>query len=514
MVEQIYSEDRKFQEDRRFQIFISSTFMDLKEERKKAISVVVDQHHIPIALENFAASHATDFEVIEKSIEDSQIYLVILGHRYGEISEGKDKSYTEIEYDLAEKNGLLIIPFILCNDEIKIRRDKLDHNNPMDLKEINNKKLLEDFHEKVKKRFYKQWSPEDEFKYLVLEALKEEIPKCQKPGLTWEGTTEQKQFLTYASGNEFIVQIVRSITRFEKLDQRCTEKVDKKTELARFFVQKYGNQIIKNKINLFLESGSTIVFVANQLAKFLRERNANVDIRTNNVLAYLHHWLTANVPCSLFPLSYPREPYGASYGIIEELPEKDPDYPPDPIDSDAKLVIEKLANSEGALKSESPVLLLGAISGLQLGSDHKIVADKDRGGRTLTSALENKVKKCFGPHVGSYHNKLFKRYMYYTGLPVMLFITEEKIDMEIIVGRCHFVLDQESDSIDGLTWDSFYQNHPVAFCVGCSGDTMDAKAQCFIDLGFEVIKGPQFEVSAFIARNNAFIEKIEEIMKK
>jgi len=276
-------------------------------------------------------------------------------------------------------------------------------------------------------------------------------------------------------------------------------------------VQKYGNQIIKNKINLFLESGSTIVFVANQLAKFLRERNANVDIRTNNVLAYLHHWLTANVPCSLFPLSSPREPYGASYGIIEELSENDPDYPPKPIDKDAKRLISKLANSEGALKSEVPVLLLGAISGLQIGKDHKIVTDPAKGGRLLTNSrsLEEKVKKCFGPHVGSYHNKLFKRYMYHTGLPVMLFITEEKIDMEIIVGRCHFVLDQESNNDENLSWESFYKNHPVAFCVGCDGESMEAKAQAFIDLGFEVIMGPQFEVSAFIARNKCFIERIE-----
>ena len=101
--------------------------------------------------------------------------------------------------------------------------------------------------------------------------------------------------------------------------------------------------------------------------------------------------------------------------------------------------------------------------------------------------------------------------MYHTGLPVMLFITEEKIDMEIIVGRCHFVLDQESNNEEDLSWESFYQNHPVAFCVGCNGDSMEAKAQCFIELGFDVIMGPQFEVSAFIARNKCFIETIENL---
>ena len=503
---------RRQREDRRFQIFISSTFRDLQDERKKAISVVVDQHHIPLALENFAASHATDFEVIETTIRDSQIYLVILGHRYGEIAYGKEISYTEIEYDLAVDNGLLIIPFILDPNEIKARRDTLDINDPIDLKEIKNIDLLDKFHAKVKKHFFKPWGPEDEFKYLVLEALMEEIPKCKKPGLTWEETTEQKQFLTYASENEFIVEIVKSITRFKKLNHRCTEHVDKKTELARFFVQNYGDQIVKHQISLFFESGSTVAFVASQLASFIREANVHVDIRTNNVLAYLHHWLTAGVPCSLFPLSSPREPYGASYGIIEKLLDSLPDYPPKPLSSTVKRTISDLTKSTGALSGfDKPALMLGAISGLQLGNDHKIVSDPEKGGRSLpgSHSLENEVRKCFGPHVGSYHNKLFKRYMYQTGLPLMLFITEEKIDMEIIVGRCHFILDQGRMDDSELTWESFYKNYPVAFCVGCDGDSMKEKIVAFNNLGFDVKIGPEFVVSAFIARNKHFIEIFE-----
>lgn len=507
-------EDRQQPEDRRFQVFISSTFRDLQDERKKAISVVVDQHHIPIALENFAASHVTDFEVIEKSISDSQIYIVILGHLYGEVAPGKKKSYTEIEYDMAVDNGLLIIPFILRPDEILARRAKLDPNNPHDQKEIANTNLLEAFHARVKNHFYKPWGQrnKDDFKFLVLDALNKEVPKCKKPGLTWELTTEQKRFLVYASGNEFIVEIVKSITRFEKLDQRCSEYVDKKTELARFFVQNYGDQIVKHRVGLFLESGSTVAFVASQLASFLRERNVYVDIRSNNVLAYLHHWLTAGIPCSLFPLGSPREPYGASYGIIEELPDSLPYYPPNRLSRAAKRVIRDLAKSAGSLHGvDKPTLLLGAISGLQLGADHKIDSTPSKGGKPLTvsRSLEESVRKCFGPHVGSYHNKLFKRYMYNTGLPLMLFITEDKIDLEIIVGRCHFILDQTQKDDSDLTWEAFYKNYPVAFCVGCNGDSMKEKIAMFSNLGFDVIAGPQFGVSAFIARNEHFIKNFE-----
>src|SRR4051794_31316590 len=70
--------------ERRYQIFISSPF-SLADERRAAVEAIIEQGHIPIALERSSADHETDLKVIERAIKDSQIYLLILGHRYGEI---------------------------------------------------------------------------------------------------------------------------------------------------------------------------------------------------------------------------------------------------------------------------------------------------------------------------------------------------------------------------------------------------------------------------------------------
>ena len=128
--------------DTRFQIFISSTFKDLAEQRKQAIEVIFENGHIPIALENFFAANESDLNVIKKAISDSQIYILILGHRYGELIPGEEISFTELEYNLAEENGLTILPFVLKQDESNELRNKLNANNEKDNREIANHERL------------------------------------------------------------------------------------------------------------------------------------------------------------------------------------------------------------------------------------------------------------------------------------------------------------------------------------------------------------------------------------
>jgi hypothetical protein len=126
-----------------------------------------------------------------------------------------------------------------------------------------------------------------------------------------------------------------------------------------------------------------------------------------------------------------------------------------------------------------PALLLGAASGLQIGKqlNLKFLDGLDA---TRQKDLRDQLLHCRGPHVGSYHNKVFKRFMYETGLPLAIFLTGEKIDCKIEVGRCHFVLDS------WLTWENFCSNHPVAFCIGCRQEERPKLTAMFDELGFHL----------------------------
>lgn len=502
--------------NRRFQIFISSTFEDLQAERKKTVEVVVDRGHIPIALERFSASNEKDFEVIEKAIKECQVYIVILGHRYGEIVPGSEISYTELEYDIAEKNGLLILPFVVNEREITNRRKHLDPKVIKDDAELKNYDKLCSFHAKVKKLFYKPWGPEDEFKYLVEKALNEQLAKCKKRGLIWEPEEPTRTLLQSASRNEFIVDIVRQLSSFKKLDSRVSqEEPMEKQVLASYFRENYIERILTHNVSLFFESGSTVAYVARELSRFLSGAmkvehggKPSIEVSTNNVLAYLQLWLAAKVPCTLFPWGPPEDTYGASFGSLAGRDSLSPDYALPPLDDVAQQEIENLLRTPYTLASLcTPALLLGATSGLQLSKEHQ-VKFKPEDERLLTDEEKDKVRRqverCFGPHVGSYHNKVFKRFMYATKIPLMIFITGHKIDCEIVVGKCHFILDTQ------FTWDQFYQDHPLAFCVGCAQSERAKYISMFSKLGFECYEGkPYCAVTAFIARNKRFIEEFE-----
>lgn len=86
---------------KKLQVFISSTFTDLQDERQAAVESVLKSGHIPAGMELFRSGDQSQKDTITKWIEESDVYLLILGGRYGSIEETTGKSYTHWEYDLA-----------------------------------------------------------------------------------------------------------------------------------------------------------------------------------------------------------------------------------------------------------------------------------------------------------------------------------------------------------------------------------------------------------------------------
>src|SRR5436305_6908804 len=85
----------------RLQVFVSSTFSDLREERQAAVEAILSAGHIPAGMELFAAGDESQMEVIKQWIDESDVYLLILAGRYGSIESRTGKSYTQLEYEYA-----------------------------------------------------------------------------------------------------------------------------------------------------------------------------------------------------------------------------------------------------------------------------------------------------------------------------------------------------------------------------------------------------------------------------
>lgn len=91
--------------DRRYQVFASSTFEDLREERAAVIGALLQMDCFPTGMELFPASDEDSWTLIQRVIDDSDYYLVVLGGRYGTVPDGETRSFTHREYDYALSIG-------------------------------------------------------------------------------------------------------------------------------------------------------------------------------------------------------------------------------------------------------------------------------------------------------------------------------------------------------------------------------------------------------------------------
>lgn len=130
--------------DKRYQVFISSTFADLQEERNKAIEIILKMDHIPSGMESFKAANNEQWKIIERVIDECDYYLVIVAGRYGSIYEDTGKSYTQMEYEYALNAGKPIIGFVHKNP-LELPAGKCEHSDE-------GRENLEEFRKLVQKK--------------------------------------------------------------------------------------------------------------------------------------------------------------------------------------------------------------------------------------------------------------------------------------------------------------------------------------------------------------------------
>ncbi|KAF2335378.1 DUF4062 domain-containing protein [Flavobacterium ginsenosidimutans] len=125
--------------NKRYQVFVSSTFADLKDERSKVIQTIMELDCIPAGMEIFPAIDEEQFEFIKKIIDDCDYYILIIGGRYGSTSlEGI--SYTEMEYDYAISKNIKVMAFLHSHpEEIPLGKSELDSSLRAKLDEFRKK---------------------------------------------------------------------------------------------------------------------------------------------------------------------------------------------------------------------------------------------------------------------------------------------------------------------------------------------------------------------------------------
>lgn len=120
--------------NKKLQVFVSSTYTDLKEERQAAVQAILDAGHIPAGMELFKAGNESQLKTIYKWIDQSDVYMLILGGRYGSIETKSGKSYTQLEYEYALSKNIPVFAVVLSESFLTNKINLLGLSDVMEQK--------------------------------------------------------------------------------------------------------------------------------------------------------------------------------------------------------------------------------------------------------------------------------------------------------------------------------------------------------------------------------------------
>ncbi len=208
----------------KYQVFISSTYSDLINERKKVLDILLMADCIPAGMENFVATDDEQFNVIKRVIDLCDYYILIIGKRYGTVSEATGISYTEMEYNYAIEKGIPVLVFTI-DDSVELPDDKVESNA------VYNGKLAEFKSKAMRNRLASIWKDESDLMGKVAIAIMQAKAQIKRPG--WHrGSDEEKELL------------IKRISILEKeLEKAKSENIEELDDYCRLDEKFYGYKI-------------------------------------------------------------------------------------------------------------------------------------------------------------------------------------------------------------------------------------------------------------------------------
>jgi Domain of unknown function (DUF4062) len=164
-----------------YQVFISSTFEDLKNERKEIQETLIKNNCLPRGMELFNSSDKSQWDIITDVIDDCDYFVLIISGKYGSIDKSIGLSHTRKEFEYAKKRRLPIIAFIRNNID-NLPASKVER----DSKKI---KMLSEFIEVVKQNRHVNFWRDKRDLALKLYASIEQV-KSERPGIGYFKSNE------------------------------------------------------------------------------------------------------------------------------------------------------------------------------------------------------------------------------------------------------------------------------------------------------------------------------------
>ena len=148
--------------NKKYQVFVSSTYKDLIEERQEVMHALLELDCMPSGMELFPAADEDQWSLIKQVINDCDYYVVIIGGRYGSMGP-EGISYTQMEYEYAISQNKPVIAF-LHKDPNQLLVSKTEETEK-------GRKQLNEFRTLAQKKMCKFWTSPAELGSVVSRSL-------------------------------------------------------------------------------------------------------------------------------------------------------------------------------------------------------------------------------------------------------------------------------------------------------------------------------------------------------
>jgi hypothetical protein len=196
----------------RYQVFVSSTYEDLRTERQQATQAILEAGYFPSGMELFPASDDTQWELIKRVIEESDYYIVIVGGKYGTIGP-TGISYTEMEYDYAVEKKIPVLGFVRA--DIEAVPAKLVEAEPA------KRQRLDAFRSKVMSRTCRKFSDPLELGMAVMKSLMHEARV--RPRIGWVRADQARTEEDRLRERELEESLFKAEKKIKKLERQVRD---------------------------------------------------------------------------------------------------------------------------------------------------------------------------------------------------------------------------------------------------------------------------------------------------
>lgn len=171
-----------------WKIFISSTYEDMIPYREAASDAITSLEHLPVGMEHFVSSPEKSLDVCLADVRRCNLYVLLVGMRYGSIDVNSGKSYTELEYEEAIRNNIPVLAFVIDENECPVLPKFFDNGeNAEKLKAFKNR--LNESH--MASRF----KSAADLKQLIVRAVEAQVKKAiEKASKRSEENSDKDKF--------------------------------------------------------------------------------------------------------------------------------------------------------------------------------------------------------------------------------------------------------------------------------------------------------------------------------